>query len=102
MTAVYHYNYAEGTSYPQATPGRREGFYLAAPRDEPTALLYSPGLVALDRETEANVKRMQTMMSKMDPCYEYGTQHWHPDCKKKRGAHIIIHVITCMSVIGEC
>ncbi|XP_052266123.1 lipoxygenase homology domain-containing protein 1-like isoform X2 [Dreissena polymorpha] len=41
--------------------------------------MYSKGLLDLCDRTQDNLTRICLQMKKLDPCTEYGLQHWHPN-----------------------
>ncbi|XP_071161677.1 uncharacterized protein [Mytilus edulis] len=45
--------------------------------------LYGTGLQNLCHQTSDNIERLQTTMSKTDPCFEYGIKHWHTETRPK-------------------
>ncbi|CAG2196921.1 unnamed protein product [Mytilus edulis] len=45
--------------------------------------LYGTGLQTLCHQTSDNIERLQTTMSKTDPCFEYGIKHWHTETRPK-------------------
>ncbi|XP_071080056.1 lipoxygenase homology domain-containing protein 1-like isoform X1 [Haliotis cracherodii] len=43
--------------------------------------MYGDGLQNLCRKTENNIMRIKSSMTRVDPCIEYGIQHWHLDSR---------------------
>ncbi|KAK3589063.1 hypothetical protein CHS0354_008713 [Potamilus streckersoni] len=41
--------------------------------------IYAEGLKTLCSNTRDNLDRLKAQISKLDPCLEYGIEHWHPE-----------------------
>ncbi|CAH1791204.1 unnamed protein product [Owenia fusiformis] len=45
--------------------------------------LYSETLDKLSWKTKQNLELLKGRVTRIDPCYEYGIEHWHPDRRSK-------------------
>ena len=88
MEGGYYYNFEEGTSYPQGyNPHMGQGHLLA---NRPTSInpLYGPVISSLGKQSEYNMDRLKQKLSKGDPCYEFGVEHWHSGDRREQGKNM--------------
>ena len=68
----------------------QRAFTWAGPRPRNNNVLVGPGLDRLSKQTDRNLQTLKGRLMKVDPCYEYGVEHWHMEkTRPKSGKQII-------------